>query len=317
MILVFGSINIDLAAIVPSIPRPGETVLSDHVTTSPGGKGANQAVAASRARIKTDMQVVMAGAVGDDAFGALATANLAANGVETGAIRKTAESTGCAFIVVDRNGENAITVASGANRLVRAADVPEAMLRQARVVVLQLEIPIAENIALARRARAMDVRVILNLAPFPMEGAGEQLGQLLDHVDILVLNELEADALAATFGAASAADPAAAAQRVAKQANLTAVATRGAAGAVASIGGGAPILAPALAIKPVDTTGAGDAFVGVLAARLAEGHDVAQALRHACAAASLACLGFGAQASLPRAQDIDDALQGGAARAEL
>jgi ribokinase len=312
MILVFGSINIDLAAIVLSIPRPGETVLSDRVTTSPGGKGANQAVAAARARTKADMPVVMAGAVGGDSFGALAVANLAANGVETGAILKTAESTGCAFIVVDRNGENAITVASGANRLVRAADVPEAMLRQARVVMLQLEIPIGENITLARRARSIGARVILNLAPFPVESAREQLAQLLEHVDILVLNELEAHALAATFGGASESDPAAAAQRVAKQAKLTAVITRGAKGAVASVGGGAPILAPALAIKPVDTTGAGDAFVGVLAARLADGHDLAQAMRHACAAASLACLGFGAQASLPWTADIESALRMGA-----
>lgn len=312
MILVFGSINVDLVATVPSIPRPGETVLSTRYDTSPGGKGANQAVAAARARADARLPVVMAGAVGDDGFGAFALANLAENGVDTRAVRKGDEPTGCAFIVVNPQGENAITVASGANRIVRAAEVPDAMLTEARVVVLQMEVPVDENIALARRARAAGAPVILNLAPAPADLSPALLERLLANVDVLVLNELEAATVAAIYDGAKASDPAGMARYIAERAKLTAVITLGADGAVASVCGKPPLAAPALAIMPVDTTGAGDAFVGIMAAKLAEGVAFELCLRYAAVGASLACLALGAQAGLPYAADIEKALAGSA-----
>ncbi|HEX6980479.1 MAG TPA: ribokinase [Alphaproteobacteria bacterium] len=308
MILVFGSINIDLVATVPSIPRPGETVLSARYETTAGGKGANQAVAAARARADARLPVVMAGAVGDDGFGAFALANLAKNGVDTRAVRKGGEPTGCAFIAVNPRGENAITVASGANRTVRAADVPDAMLGQARAVVLQMEIPVDENIALARRARAAGTPVILNLAPAPADLSPALLERLLASVDVLVLNELEAAAVAAAYDGVTGTDPGTMARDIAERAKLTAVITLGADGAVASVHGKPPLAARALTITPVDTTGAGDAFVGIMAAKIAEGVAFERCLRYAAVGASLACLALGAQASLPYAADIEKAL---------
>jgi ribokinase len=309
VILVFGSINIDLLAAVAAIPRPGETVLAERYETSPGGKGANQAVAAARARLDPALPVLMAGAVGADAFGGLARANLERHGVDARLVRTVAEPTGCAFISVDRRGENAITVASGANRAVRAADVPDAILRQTRVAALQMEVPAAENAALARRARAAGAQVVLNLAPCPAGLGREMLAGMLGPGDVLVLNALEAEAVGDCCGVAREA-PGGRAAAIARSLGVTCAVTLGAEGVVASAGGAAPIAQKALAVTPVDTTGAGDTFVGVLAARLAEGADLASSLRHAAAGASLACLGIGAQASMPDGAAIERALAG-------
>ena len=191
MILVFGSINIDLILRVKTFAKPGETVLTERYQTEFGGKGANQAVAAARARRDFGLRVVMASAVGGDAFGRGAVDNLEANGVDTSAVRTSAEPTGCAFIAVDRSGENAITVASGANRAVRASDVSDELLRMARVVVLQMEVPPEETLALASRAKRFGTQVLLNLAPMPDDIGTDLLTALLAVTGILVANEHE------------------------------------------------------------------------------------------------------------------------------
>ena len=152
MILVFGSINIDLVARVPSIPRPGETVLAPGYELFFGGKGANQAVAAARATSGSGRVVAMAGRVGNDEFGRAALANLDRNGVTTGAVATGPEPSGCAFITVEESGQNAITVASGANRMVRAGNV-HGRFDQEDIVVLQMEVPFS-RVARARPAGA-------------------------------------------------------------------------------------------------------------------------------------------------------------------
>jgi ribokinase len=283
MILVFGSINVDVLVPVPALPRPGETVLGGDYALAPGGKGANQAVAARRAGAAV--------AVGEDAFAALTLETLRGDGVELAPVRRVARPTGCAAIMIGGDGENLIAVAPGANLEVRAAAVPQAMLGSATTLVCQMEAPPAETWALLRRARAAGARTILNLAPAaPLDPAAWA------DLDVLVANRGEAAALGG--------EPAALAPRL-RQALIV---THGAAGSTAWLADGGRIDTPALAIQPVDTTGAGDTFVGVLAAALDGGGPLCSALRRASAAASLACLARGAQTAMPRADQIDAAL---------
>ncbi|MET0744137.1 MAG: ribokinase [Microvirga sp.] len=304
MIIVFGSINMDLVAQVPAIARPGETVLSRRAETFFGGKGANQAVAASRAASGGPGSVAMAGAVGGDAFGEACRANLRENGVDIGAVRLADEPTGCAFIAVDASGENAITVASGANMAVRAADLTEHDLARASGLVLQLEVPIAESLAVARRAKGLGARIIWNFAPAPDEGDEAFVGQALEVMDVLVVNEHEAVATATLVDGAEPLGYEQAAARLAAGYGLTCIVTAGPLGAVALLPDGERIHVPTAAIVPVDTTGAGDTFVGVLAVELAEGSGLAEAMGRACRAASLSCLKAGAQAGMPTRADI-------------
>jgi ribokinase len=157
MIVIFGSLNIDLVARVSVIPGPGRTVLAPSYETHFGGKGANQAVAA--ARLAGPGKVRMAGRVGRDGFGDDAIGNLAANGVETGLIVRSTEPTGCAFITVDASGENAITVASGANLATTAADLPAAIFRADTVLVLQMEVPFEQSLRAARLAKSAGAQI--------------------------------------------------------------------------------------------------------------------------------------------------------------
>ncbi len=285
VILVFGSINIDVLVPLPRLPLPGETVLGGDYALLPGGKGANQALAARRA----GATVMMAGAVGDDAFAALALANLRSDGVDLGLVRQVLRPTGCAAIMVGTGGENLIAVAPGANLAVRADDVPDGVLGPGTLLLCQMEVPDAENWALLRRARAAGARAILNLAPAaPVEP------EIFAMIDILVANQGEAAAL----------DDAAATARRLRQALVV---TSGAAGSTALLADGGRIETPALPVEAVDTTGAGDAFVGVLAAGLDDGLALAPALRRASAAAGLACRARGAQSAMPDAAAIDAA----------
>ena len=278
MILVFGSINVDVLVPVPLLPRPGETVLGGDYALLPGGKGANQALAARRA----GATVVMAGAVGTDSFAGVALHALRRDGVDLALVRRVDRPTGCASIMVGASGENLIAVASGANRAVVAASVPDSALGRETIVVCQMEVPAAETSALIRRARAAGARVVLNLAPAaPIDPA------LFAAIDILVANEGEAAALGA--------DPAV----LVRSLRQALVVTRGGTGSTAFLADGGQIDIPALAIEPIDTTGAGDAFVGVLAAGLDRRLALAAALRQASAAAGLACLAHGAQAAMP------------------
>ncbi|HEX6944972.1 MAG TPA: PfkB family carbohydrate kinase, partial [Casimicrobiaceae bacterium] len=222
MILVFGSINVDVAARVDALPRAGETIAGHGVLMSPGGKGANQALAARRA----GAGVTLAGATGRDAFAAPALALLRAEGVDLALVATVDAPTGVALIHVDARGENAITVVAGANALARASQVPDAALRRCNLLVMQLETPAAESLALARRARALGKPVMLNAAPaLPLDASW---GEVLD---VLMVNEHEAASLAPAFGAPP--EPRAFAQAVARDHGITVVVTLGAAGAFA------------------------------------------------------------------------------------
>jgi len=287
MILVFGSINVDLVVPVPRLPRPGETVLGGDYLLLPGGKGANQALAARRA----GAVVVIAGAVGEDGFAATTLDPLRRAGIDTGLVRAVAAPTGCAAIMVSEGGENIIAVASGANLMARSDQVPDALLGPRIVLVAQMEVPSAETGAMIRRVRAAGGYVLLNLAP-----AGALDDSLLRDIDLVVANEQEA----ATLGA----DPA----RIAATLRHGLIVTRGAAGADAYLRNGATLSVPALPVAAIDTTGAGDTFVGVLAAALAQGQPIETGLRRASAAAGLACLARGAQAAMPDAAAIEEAM---------
>ncbi len=292
MILVFGSINLDVVVPLPLLPAPGETVLGGDYILLPGGKGANQALAARRA----GAGVALAGAVGDDAFAALALENLRRDGVDLSLLRRVELPTGLAAIMVGsegrQRGENLIAVASGANRHASAASIPDALLGPDTTLVCQMEVPAAENWALIRRAASAGAGTILNLAPAaPLDPA------VLSLLDILVANAGEA----ATLGG----EPADLAGRL----RQALVITGGAAGATAYLADGGRIDIPALAIDPVDTTGAGDTFVGALAAGLDRRLPLAAALRRASAAAGLSCLAPGAQTAMPDTAAIDAAVR--------
>lgn len=278
MIVVFGSINVDLIIPVPRLPRLGETVLGGDYALLPGGKGANQALAARRA----GAEVVMAGAVGGDSFAGIALGFLRREGVDTRLVRVVEQPTGCAAITVSSTGESTIAVAPGANASARSDQVPDELLSAGTTLIAQMEVPPSETAMLIRHLRARGGCSLLNLAPaLPIDVA------LLGEIDLVVANEGEA--------AATGSDP----ERLARRLRQGLVVTRGAAGALAILRDGVRIEVPALAIEPVDTTGAGDAFVGVLAAALDLRCTLETALRRASAAAGLACLARGAQTAMP------------------
>jgi len=298
MILVFGSLNIDLVVRVKSLPAPGETVLGPSYDVVAGGKGANQALAAARA----GAAVAMVGAVGKDAFGEIALAELAVAGVDLAGVARKGPRTGAAFITVDRKGENEIVVASGANLKARQSQVADAALRPETLVVLQMEVLVRENWALARRARARGARVLLNAAP-----AQSLSAEALASLDWLVANGIEIAAIAGAAGHGDE-DPRAAGAALAAATGIAVVVTLGSQGAVAYAGGEAWEIG-ALPVTPVDSTAAGDAFVGTLAAALDAGAALPGALRRASVAGALACLVVGAQPSLPTRAAVDARLK--------
>lgn len=293
MITVFGSLNLDLVMAVPALPRAGETVLAPAYEAFPGGKGANQAAAAARAGAK----VRLFGRVGGDPFAEPVLAALGRAGVDISGVGRSARPTGVACVAVAPGGANQIVVASGANLAAEAAQVPDAALGAGTVVVLQNEVPVAETAALIGRASARGARVLLNLAP-----AGPFPAATLDRVAVLIVNEVEAAALAGREG-----EPARIGRLLAARHGLTVVVTLGAGGALA-FDAGTDWRSPALPVTPVDTTGAGDAFVGVFAAAMDAGLDLGGCLRRASVAAGLSCLAKGAQAALPDAAAIEAAL---------
>ncbi len=295
MLLVFGSINLDIAIRTSRLPARGETVLGEAALISPGGKGANQAHAACR----DGMTTTLVGAVGRDAFAEPALALLREAGVDLSLLQRFDGATGCATIAVDAAGENQIVVAPGANMSLLAAPVPDATLRAARAVLLQMETPPDQNALLLARARAAGCLTLLNNAPaLPLDAA------LLAAVDVLVVNEgeLRVTAQAESPSALPAHETLVA---LAKRHALTVVLTRGGEGVLASVAGAPPLAVAALPVRVVDTTGAGDTFCGVLAASLAQGAPLATALHRANAAAALACTRPGAQAAQPGGVEID------------
>jgi ribokinase len=296
MIIVFGSINLDQIGAVSRLPRPGETVAGSGFAVAPGGKGANQALAACRA----GGRVRHVGAVGDDPFAAAALALLKADGVDLSGVRvAAATATGIAMILVDAAGENVIAVLPGANGTVGPADADRALAeaKPGDVLLLQQEIPQAATARALALARDRGVLGILNTAPILADTAA-----VAPLAAVLVANETEF----AMLSGCDPDDPAAAAVDWAARHHQTVVVTRGGAGALA-VADGRLIAVAAPAIRPVDTVGAGDTFCGYLAAGLAAGEALEPALRRAVAAASLACLAPGAQPAIPWRAAVDAA----------
>lgn len=297
IVLVIGSANVDLVVRARRIPRPGETVLGGDLATHPGGKGANQAVAAAR----LGAAVRFVGRVGDDAHAQLLTNSLVADGVDVSHLRITPGcATGVALIVVDDTGQNAICVSPGANARVTPSDldVAESAFDGAAVCLLQLEIPmetVRHALALCKR---FGVLTILNPAPAPATPFPELLS-----ADLLTPNESEAAALCGIERCATTEQAADLAQRLVQRSGGEVVITLGGEGAIVAHAAGAEPV-PAYAVNVVDATGAGDTFSGALAWGLAEGRPLREAVRFANAAAALACTRCGAQSAMPTADEV-------------
>jgi ribokinase len=292
-VAVVGSLNQDLVVRVPKLPGPGETVSGEDVFRNPGGKGANQAVAAAR----LGRRVAMVGCVGDDQDGRDLLAALAADGVDTGPVRVVADvPSGMAFITVDAGGENQIVVSPGANARLTPEDVTaaEAALAAAAVTLVQLEVPLAAVEAATRSAGGL---LVLNPAP-----VRDLPGELLGAVDVLVPNRVELAQLAGGPAPGTVEAAAALAEGLAARA---VVVTLGGDGALVVADGRASHV-PAVPVRPVDTTAAGDAFCGGLADALAGGATLEEAARWAVRVAAAACTRRGAQASLPTPAEVRD-----------
>ena len=299
-IVVVGSINVDLVVRVATLPRPGETVLGGRFASVPGGKGANQAVAAARAGGHT----TFVARVGDDSMGHAAIEAFRGEGIETDFITVTPHApTGVALILVDAVGENSIAVAGGANDRLSFDDIERARpaIEAADVLLLQLEVPLEAVAHAVSMAQSAGTRVILNPAPArPLPAA------LLARVDILTPNETEGESLASRgyAPAPSAADAEALAGALLGLGPRAVILTRGAAGALVAAADDRTHV-PAFSVEPLDTVAAGDVFNGCLAVRLAEGLDLVAATRFAAAAAAISVTREGAQTSAPRRGEIE------------
>ncbi|WP_323101322.1 ribokinase [Intrasporangium sp. YIM S08009] len=287
-VVVVGSVNLDLSVRVGSLPGPGETLLAHSLRRGGGGKGANQAVAAARAG---GVPTAMVGCVGADADGAALRAALEADAIDcSGLDVSDTEPTGTALITVDDSGENTIVVAAGANGAVTLGEAALRLVREADVILAQLEIP-QPAVARAARERRAGALLVLNAAPSAAIDP-----ELLDEVDLLVVNEHEARDLS---GAPTVEEAVATLlDRV-----PAVLVTLGAAGALLVRQGRPPVSVPAVAVRAADTTGAGDTFCGALGAAFARGLGDRAALQFASAAASLAVEKHGAQDSVPARQE--------------
>jgi ribokinase len=297
-VLVAGSVNMDLVARVARQPRAGETLMGSAYAALPGGKGANQAVAAA----KLGASVVMLGKMGADGFGAELRAFLQANGVDVGHLTVTREAaTGVAFVIVAESGENAIVVVAGANGMLAPSDVGDIPLDHTDVALCQFETPLETTESLFRRCRAVGARTVLNCAPAVPCSRG-----LLDLADLLLVNETElASLLALNVSDLAAVDSVVQASRnLRTRPGQTVIATLGARGAVA-VDGDRVLVIPAREVEVVDTTGAGDTFAGALAARLAAGDALDGALEWANLAASLSVQRVGAGPASPTLREVE------------
>lgn len=290
MVIVIGSTNLDQVGLVSRMPGPGETVAGSDFLIFPGGKGANQALAARRA----GAEVRFHSAVGDDLFAAQALKLLQADGVDLSGVTTAATHTGIAMILVDGAGENSIAVLPGANATVDAAHVERAFAGAGPgdVLLLQQEVPVATNHLALDRARQLGLRSILNIAPFL-----PQTPEMAAKADILIANETEFALLTGV-----AATPASVAAR-AEAAHQLVIVTLGPEGALMSDGGPAKAL-PARRVEVVDTVGAGDTFCGYFGAGLEAGLPEEDAARQALTAGSLAVTRQGAQTSIPRLAEV-------------
>ncbi len=297
-VAVVGSANLDLVVEVAAIPAPGETVMGGGLRRIPGGKGANQAVAAAR----LGRRVAMVGRVGDDDAGTMLRAALASASVDTTSLHTTPETpSGTALIAVGADGDNAIVVSPGANGRFTADDVTAAAgaLGAAAVVLLQLEVPIEAVEAAVRTARG---KVVLNPAPAPVAALPPDV---LDGVDVLVPNQTELAVLAGHAGLSAIGDlDAETAVALARGLPVASVVVTLGAGGAMVVTGAEAVHVPAPRVAPVDTTAAGDAFCGALADALADGTDLVGAATWAVRVGAAATLRPGAQPSLPTVDEV-------------
>lgn len=303
-VVVVGSVNVDFVVVAQRLPSAGETVTGGDVARHQGGKGGNQAVAAAR----LGARVAFVGAVGDDDLGSSARAALAAEGVDVSHLATVERPTGVALVVVDERAENLIAVAPGANAALTGAAVASSLaalaLGTGDVVLACCEVPPAAVHAAMRAARASGAVAILNPAP-----AGGIDAASVGLADILTPNEIELEALreqlAGSVNVPSDTETAARSLMAAGPAIRAVVVTLGAAGALLLPAAHAARWIPAHPVSPVDTTGAGDAFNGALAAGLAAGRPLVEAAERAVAAAGLSTTRHGARAGMPSAAELD------------
>jgi ribokinase len=296
-ILVVGSLNADLVVRAPRFPQPGETISGENLQILPGGKGANQAVAAAR----LGPSVSILGHVGKDTFGDFLLNNLQVNKVDAEFVQRDDESTGVAIIVVDANGQNSIVLSPGANGKVSPTDVRTASISEFSLLLLQLEIPIETVLSAAQRAKESGLRVLLNPAP-----ARQLPDELITIPDFLVPNEGELALLTnQTVNDISSAENAA--KILLGRGAQTIVVTLGANGALIVTKESTKHIPP-FKVNVVDTTAAGDAFIGGFASALLQNKSLEEAVRYGCACGALATTKFGAQPSLPAKEEVENLL---------
>ena len=303
MIIVFGSLNMDFSVRLDRLPAPGETVLSSDYNLNPGGKGANQALAACR----TGAKVCIIGKVGDDGYGRSITDALKRDGVITSGVGKSEiHPTGTAVTARDPSGQKQITILSGANVDVSADQIPDEILVPSNFLLMQMELPLEQTLTVLSRAKARGCTTILNLAPavaIPKQAIG-----LLDY---LIVNSIEARQIAEKLNLKQENNAAKVAHSLAVEGQLTCVMTLGKAGAVAVTKDGEAWGVPTLQVDQslvVDVNGAGDAYCGTFAAALHDKKPLAEAMRRATVAATLCCFKQGAQPSLPYLDEIEEKL---------
>lgn len=296
-ILVVGSLNADLVVRAPRFPAPGETISGEDLQVMPGGKGANQAVAAAR----LGANVSMLGRVGKDNFGDFLLDNLKQNKVDSTLVQRDDASTGTAIIVVDSNGQNSIVLSAGANGKVTQADVGNASFPTGGLLLLQLEIPMPTVLRAAQRAKENNMRVILNPAP-----AQQLSDELISLADFVIPNESELSLLSGKEVKDSASTEQAA----------QALLKRGAQHVIVTLGGDGALIVTrtqithvdTFKVNVVDTTAAGDAFIGGFANSLLQNKSIEEAVKYACACGALATTKFGAQPSLPTKEEVEKLL---------
>lgn len=296
MLIVFGSINVDLVMHVDSLPQAGDRQLVPSYDWRPGGKGANQAVAAARMETKT----AMVGKIGEDGFGTRMVNTLKKSGVMTSGIAYGEQPTGTGTFFFDPSGTCMAVIASGANGEVSEDQMPGDILGGRNAILLQMEIPSEVNQAVIHRAAKTGATVILNLAP-----AYKIQHDVLTDVDVLVVNRQEGEQMAKALGLDIDKNSKILAQSLAREGNLTCIMTLSEQGSVLAHPDGSGMSCAAYTdIEVVETTGAGDAYCGVLAASIHDGVDWAEAMKRASIAASLTCRGVGAQDKMPHKDEV-------------